>query len=161
MWKGELYSFVSSYLADLHQGHKRMKLFCNKGWKYLSPMEDIFLKSWATWHRAYCGTTGISGAPPGGPPGPIPALDSNPSHFSSGCPGHTNDQISSTGNNSALNALPCGIVHHPSTLSQCTPSTITSGILSTIFQSGSAGTKCIIPPAEQHLLSTSFHLCST
>ena len=29
------YGHLSIYLANLHQGHKKMKAFCNKGWGLL------------------------------------------------------------------------------------------------------------------------------
>ena len=58
------YGPLSIYLANSHQGHEKMKAFRNKGWGYLSLMEEIFPEGWATGGMAHCGT---AGAPPGAP----------------------------------------------------------------------------------------------
>ena len=141
------YGPLSIYLANSHQGHEKMKAFCNKGWGYLSLMEEIFPEGWATGGRAHCGT---AGAPPGAPPGAA---------------------LGATSNNSTSNIPSSDAVHHPSTSNQHLPAAITSSAQSTISQSESAGTKCshsMISPNDSasrimspsHLFSSLQH-CST
>ena len=50
------YGPLSIYLANSHQGHEKMKAFHNKGWGYLSLMEEIFPEGRATGGRAHRGT---------------------------------------------------------------------------------------------------------
>ena len=92
---------MSIYLADLHQGHEKMKAFRNKGWGYLLLMEEIFPEGRATGDRTHCST---AGAPPGAPPGAaLGAASDNTPNIPSSDP-----------------------VHHSSTLNQRLPATIAS-----------------------------------
>ena len=125
------YGPLSIYLANLHQGHEKMKAFHNKGWGYLSLMEEIFPKGRATGGRAHRGT---AGAPPGAPPGAA---------------------LGAASDNSTFNVPSSDAIHHPSTSNQrlpaaiassapstIMPATIVSGAPSTVSRSESAGTKC-------------------
>ena len=132
---------LSIYLANSHQGHKKMKAFHNKGWGYLSLMEEIFPKCWATGGMAHHGT---AGAPPGAPPSAA---------------------LGAAGNNSTSNVPSSNTIHHPSTLNQCLPATIVSGAPLTISWSESAGTKCshsmIFPDNSASRITSPSHLFSS
>ena len=124
------YGPLSIYLANLHQGHEKMKAFHNKGWGYLSLMEEIFPEGRATGGRAH---HGIAGTPPGAPPGAA---------------------LGAASDNSTSNIPSSDAVHHPSTSNQrlpaaiassalltIMPTTIISGAPLTVSRSESAGTK--------------------
>ena len=119
MYQGELLSSISIYLADLHQGHEKMKVFRNKGWGYLLLMEEIFPEGWATGDRTHCGTAGapLAGAPPGAALG---AASDNTPNVPSSDPVH---------HSSTLNQhLPATIASSaPLTVMPATPATIISG----------------------------------
>ena len=148
------YGPLSIYLANSHQGHKKMKAFHNKGWGYLSLMEEIFPECQATGGRAHRGT---AGAPPGAPPGAA---------------------LGAASDNSTSNVPSSDAVHHPSTSNQhlpaaiassapstIMPTTIVSGAPSTVSWSESAGTKCshsmISPDDSASGITSPSHLFSS